>query len=237
VSCDELTERYIAEFHADMTTLRCLPPTLEPRATRHIDDIVALIQRIMANGHAYALPNGDVYFEVATLPGYGRLSGRDEADNRAGERVTVDARKRGAADFALWKVCCDGRRVDLVRELISSPCLLQSAKPGEPSWDSPWGPGRPGWHIECSAMIEALLGPVIDIHGGGADLVFPHHENELAQSAVRDIYIQCSILQSASTHSRAMCCNRRHVAAERRTPGLLVSRFRLLHASGCTTAS
>ena len=98
-----------------MTTLRCLPPTLEPRATRHIDDIVALIQRIMANGHAYALPNGDVYFEVATLPGYGRLSGRDEADNRAGERVTVDARKRGAADFALWKVCCDGRRLDLVR--------------------------------------------------------------------------------------------------------------------------
>lgn len=119
MSCDELTERYIREFHADMTTLRCLPPTLEPRATRHIDDIVALIQRIMANGHAYALPNGDVYFEVATLPGYGRLSGRDEADNRAGERVTVDARKRGAADFALWKVCCDGRRVDLV-QLTSS---------------------------------------------------------------------------------------------------------------------
>lgn len=104
ISCDQLTERYIGEFHTDMAALRCLPPTLEPRATRHIDDIVALIQRIMSNGHAYALPNGDVYFEVATLPGYGRLSGRDDSDNRAGERVAVDERKRGAADFALWKV-------------------------------------------------------------------------------------------------------------------------------------
>ena len=105
VSCTELTERYIAEFNSDMALLRCLPPSLEPRATGHIDDIVVLIQRIIANGHAYALPNGDVYFEVATLPGYGRLSGRQDEDNRAGERVAVDARKRGAADFALWKVC------------------------------------------------------------------------------------------------------------------------------------
>ncbi len=161
--CNELTERYIAEFHADVAALRCIPPALEPRATAHVPDIVALIQRIIANGHAYTVPGGDVYFEVASLPGYGRLSRREDGDNRAGERVAVDGRKRAAADFALWK----------------------AAKPGEPSWVSPWGAGRPGWHIECSAMIEALMGPVIDIHGGGADLVFPHHENELAQSAVR----------------------------------------------------
>ena len=144
-----------------MASLRCLPPTLEPRATGHVGDIVALIERIIANGHAYSLPGGDVYFEVATLPGYGRLSGREVEDNRAGERVAVDGRKRAPPDFALWK----------------------SAKPGELSWPSPWGAGRPGWHLECSAMIEALLGPMIDIHGGGADLTFPHHENELAQSA------------------------------------------------------
>ena len=105
VPCDELTERYIAEFHADIAALRCLPPNLEPRATAHVPDIVALIQRIIANGHAYALAGGDVYFEVASLPGYGRLSRRGDEDNRAGERVAVDDRKRGAADFALWKVC------------------------------------------------------------------------------------------------------------------------------------
>jgi cysteinyl-tRNA synthetase len=104
VPCDVLTERYIAEFHADVASLRCLPPNLEPRATAHVPDIVALIQRIIANGHAYALPGGDVYFEVASLPGYGRLSRRGDDDNRAGERVAVDARKRGPADFALWKV-------------------------------------------------------------------------------------------------------------------------------------
>jgi cysteinyl-tRNA synthetase len=103
VQCGELTERYIAEFHADVAALRCLPPCLEPRATAHVPDIVALIERIIANGHAYALPGGDVYFDVASLPGYGRLSGRDGEDNRAGERVAVDSRKRGAADFALWK--------------------------------------------------------------------------------------------------------------------------------------
>ena len=103
--CGELTERYIAEFHADVAALRCLPPSAEPRATAHVGDIVALIARIIANGHAYALPGGDVYFEVASLPGYGRLSRRGDEDNRAGERVAVDDRKRGAADFALWKVC------------------------------------------------------------------------------------------------------------------------------------
>ena len=154
-----LSRRFIAEFHQDMAALRVLPPTLEPKATEHVDDIIAQIEAILANGHAYAV-DGDVYFDVASLPAYGRLSGRRQEDNRAGERVAVDARKRGPADFALWK----------------------AAKPGEPTWSSPWGEGRPGWHIECSAMIHALLGPTIDIHGGGRDLLFPHHENELAQS-------------------------------------------------------
>lgn len=154
-----LARRFIAEFHADMEALGCLPPGLEPQATDFIPQMVGTIQRIIANGHAYAV-GGDVFFDVASLPGYGKLSGRSQEDNRAGERVAVDGRKRGAADFALWK----------------------SAKPGEPTWDSPWGPGRPGWHIECSTMIREVMGEVIDIHGGGRDLVFPHHENELAQS-------------------------------------------------------
>jgi cysteinyl-tRNA synthetase len=219
VSCSALTERFIGEFHADVAALRCLPPTLEPRATAHVPDIVALIQRIIANGHAYALPNGDVYFEVATLPGYGRLSGRDGNDNRAGERVAVDARKRGAADFALWK----------------------SAKPGEPSWPSPWGAGRPGWHIECSAMIEALLGPVIDIHGGGADLVFPHHENELAQSAVRS-NTTCTCAPKPSllrAHSLPLCSPTHRLPAvagttTRRPAGRRRS-CRRSRGSGCTT--
>eukprot|EP00878_Enallax_costatus_P021718 GHUV01023009.1.p1 GENE.GHUV01023009.1~~GHUV01023009.1.p1 ORF type:complete len:439 (+),score=129.35 GHUV01023009.1:281-1597(+) len=156
----ELSARFITEFHKDMADLACLPPTLEPKATDHIDAVITTIQQIIANGHAYSLPDGDVYFDVASLPGYGRLSGRSQDDNRAGERVAVDSRKRSPADFALWK----------------------AAKPGEPSWSSPWGPGRPGWHIECSSMISRLMGNVIDIHGGGRDLVFPHHENELAQS-------------------------------------------------------
>jgi cysteinyl-tRNA synthetase len=156
----ELAQRFAEEFHVDMDALGCLRPTLEPRATHHISDMVACIQRIIDHGHAYVVEGGDVYFDVGSLPGYGELSGRAEEDNRAGERVAVDERKRGASDFVLWK----------------------SAKPGEPTWASPWGPGRPGWHIECSAMIGALLGDTIDIHGGGRDLVFPHHENELAQA-------------------------------------------------------
>ncbi|KAL4458944.1 hypothetical protein ABPG75_013809 [Micractinium tetrahymenae] len=154
-----LARRFIAEFHADMEALGCLPPSLEPKATDFIPQMVHTIQAIIANGHAYAV-GGDVFFDVGSLPDYGKLSGRSQEDNRAGERVAVDERKRGAADFALWK----------------------SAKPGEPTWDSPWGPGRPGWHIECSTMIREVMGEVIDIHGGGRDLVFPHHENELAQS-------------------------------------------------------
>eukprot|EP00891_Asterochloris_glomerata_P001720 jgi/Astpho2/1720/fgenesh1_pm.00032_%23_20_t len=157
VEPSELTARYIQEFHRDMESLNCLPPTLEPRATDH--EMVGTVQRIMDNGHAYSA-DGDVYFDVGSLPGYGRLSGRAQEDNRSGERVAVDSRKRSPADFALWK----------------------AAKPGEPTWESPWGQGRPGWHLECSTMIRELLGPVIDIHGGGFDLVFPHHENEIAQS-------------------------------------------------------
>ncbi|KIY97033.1 cysteinyl-tRNA synthetase [Monoraphidium neglectum] len=155
-----LSARFIDEFHTDMRLLGCLSPTDEPKATEYIPQMVETIQRIIDNGHAYAVEGGDVFFDVASLPGYGRLSGRQQEDNRAGERVAVDGRKRSPADFALWK----------------------SVKPGEPSWESPWGAGRPGWHIECSAMIRSVLGPVIDVHGGGRDLVFPHHENELAQS-------------------------------------------------------
>jgi len=175
----DLSRRFIAEFHEDMHSLLCLPPTLEPLATDHIADMLTAIQRIIDHGHAYIVDNGDVYFDVGSLPGYGKLSGRAQEDNRAGERVAVDERKRSAADFALWK----------------------SAKPGEPTWDSPWGPGRPGWHIECSAMIGALLGEIVDIHGGGRDLVFPHHENELAQArATRAPQCGCGALGADSHH-------------------------------------
>ena len=157
----ELAERMAVEFHRDMDALGILRPTLEPRATDHIPDIIKQIEAIISNGHAYAVDGGDVYFSVPSMQGrYGRLSGRGEGDNRAGERVGVDQRKHDPADFALWK----------------------GVKADEPSWDSPWGKGRPGWHIECSAMIEAMLGGRVDIHGGGRDLVFPHHENELAQA-------------------------------------------------------
>jgi cysteinyl-tRNA synthetase len=156
----ELSKRFAHEFHVDMDTLGCLRPSLEPLATNHISDMVDSISKIISHGHGYAVEGGDVFFDVASLPGYGKLSGRQIEDNRAGERVSVDGRKKNPEDFALWK----------------------SAKPGEPTWDSPWGPGRPGWHIECSAMIRSLLGETIDIHGGGSDLMFPHHENELAQA-------------------------------------------------------
>mmetsp|Transcript_3753 Transcript_3753/g.17270 ORF Transcript_3753/g.17270 Transcript_3753/m.17270 type:complete len:636 (+) Transcript_3753:81-1988(+) len=157
--CDALVDRFIDAFHEDIDALGCVRPTMEPRATDHIGDITALCERLIEKGYAYSA-DGDVYFSVDALPEYGSLSGRKLEDNRAGERVAVDTRKKNPADFALWK----------------------AAKPGEPTWDSPWGAGRPGWHIECSAMIESILGKSIDIHGGGQDLVFPHHENELAQS-------------------------------------------------------
>jgi cysteinyl-tRNA synthetase len=155
-----LTRRMITEFHADMDALGCLAPSAEPRATAYVPAMVAMIERIIAAGHAYVTESGDVMFDVPSLPGYGRLSGRDAAtDNRAGERVAVDETKKSPFDFVLWK----------------------AAKPGEPTWESPWGPGRPGWHIECSAMARDLLGPVVDIHAGGRDLIHPHHDNEVAQ--------------------------------------------------------
>ncbi|CAI9092665.1 OLC1v1027975C1 [Oldenlandia corymbosa var. corymbosa] len=154
-----LSRRYCEEFHRDMDELHCLPPSAEPRVSDHLPQIISMIEQILDNGYAYRI-NGDVYFSVEKFPEYGRLSGRKLEDNRAGERVAVDTRKNNPADFALWK----------------------SAKEGEPFWESPWGRGRPGWHIECSAMSAAYLGHSFDIHGGGMDLVFPHHENEIAQS-------------------------------------------------------
>ena len=156
----ELTERFISAMHEDSEALGVLPPTDEPRATAHIDEILAMIRSLIDRGHAYLADSGDVYYAVGTFPGYGRLSGKDPADLRAGARVEIGESKRDPLDFALWK----------------------AAKPGEPAWESPWGPGRPGWHIECSAMSTCALGNHFDIHGGGADLQFPHHENEIAQS-------------------------------------------------------
>ncbi|MBP8024747.1 MAG: cysteine--tRNA ligase, partial [Chromatiaceae bacterium] len=156
----DLTARFIQAMHEDAAALGVLPPSAEPRATAHIAEILAMIQTLIAKGHAYAADNGDVYYAVASFPGYGRLSGKDPAELRAGSRVEPDEAKRDPLDFALWK----------------------AAKLGEPAWESPWGPGRPGWHIECSAMSTCCLGNHFDIHGGGADLQFPHHENEIAQS-------------------------------------------------------
>ncbi|KAL8504502.1 hypothetical protein ACS0TY_015895 [Phlomoides rotata] len=154
-----LSGRFCQEYLNDMADLQCLIPTHQPRVTDHVDQIKDMIAKIISNGCAYAV-DGDVFFSVDNFPNYGKLSGRKLEDNRAGERVVVDTRKRNPFDFALWK----------------------SAKPGEPQWDSPWGPGRPGWHIECSAMSAQYLTHKFDIHGGGEDLIFPHHENEIAQS-------------------------------------------------------
>lgn len=159
VACETLTDRYIAEFHCDSEALALLEPTQEPRATRHIAEIVDLIRQLEAKGLAYCI-DGDVYFPVERFDGYGKLSRKKLDELEAGARVEVDERKKSPLDFALWK----------------------SSKAGEPSWDSPWGLGRPGWHIECSAMSTKYLGQPFDIHGGGRDLIFPHHENEIAQS-------------------------------------------------------
>ncbi len=158
----ELAEQNIDKFHEDMDALGCLRPEVEPRVTGHMEDIIALVQRIIDNGHAYVAPDGAVYFSIDTWPGYLELSGRNLDDMVAGasDRVEADPNKKNPLDFVLWK----------------------PSKPGEPTWESPWGPGRPGWHIECSAMSARHLGDVFDIHGGGKDLVFPHHENEIAQS-------------------------------------------------------
>ncbi|MDE2343016.1 MAG: cysteine--tRNA ligase [Betaproteobacteria bacterium] len=155
-----LTDRMIAAMHEDLGQLNVLPPTFEPRATEHIAGMIALIGTLVSKGLAYVGDNGDVYYSVRDFPGYGKLSGKSLEDLRAGERIAVDSHKHDPLDFVLWK----------------------AAKPGEPSWPSPWGAGRPGWHIECSAMSEHFLGEHFDIHGGGHDLQFPHHENEIAQS-------------------------------------------------------
>lgn len=155
----ELAAGYAEQYDRHIEQLGLLPPTVRPRASQEIDQIIEMVQGLIEREHAYAL-DGDVYFEVATDEDYGKLSQQRLEDLRAGARLEIDERKRGPADFALWK----------------------AAKPGEPSWDSPWGPGRPGWHIECSAMNLHHLGEQIDLHGGGNDLIFPHHENEIAQS-------------------------------------------------------
>lgn len=158
-SCEELAQRYIDSFTEDMEALGVLPADLEPRATQHIPEIIATVQELIDKGHAYAV-EGDVYFAVRSFAQYGQLSGRDVDEMRSGARVQVDERKKDPLDFALWK----------------------ASKSGEPSWESPWGPGRPGWHIECSVMSTEYLGATFDIHGGGKDLIFPHHENEVAQA-------------------------------------------------------
>ncbi len=154
-----LAQRFIDEFYTDMDALGVLRPDLEPRATEHIKEMIALVQELIDKGLAYAA-DGDVYFRVDRFADYGRLSGRNLEDMQAGARVEINTRKEHPMDFALWK----------------------AAKPGEPKWESPWGLGRPGWHIECSAMSRKYLGATFDIHGGGKDLIFPHHENEIAQS-------------------------------------------------------
>ncbi len=156
---EEIATRYIREFSTDMGALGLMEPTVEPRATEHIPEMIEMVQRLLEKGHAYQAGE-DVYYAVESFPGYGKLSKRSLDDMQAGARIEIDERKHNPLDFALWK----------------------AAKPGEPSWDSPWGRGRPGWHIECSAMSQKYLGETIDIHGGGKDLIFPHHENEIAQA-------------------------------------------------------
>ena len=160
LSWQEVAERYIEAFYEDMDKLDILRPTYEPRATEHIKEMQEIISTLIEKGYAYPTPKGDVYFRVRAFKDYGRLSGRDIEELKAGVRVEVEEDKEDPLDFALWK----------------------ASRPPEPWWESPWGKGRPGWHIECSAMSEKYLGLPLDIHGGGQDLIFPHHENERAQS-------------------------------------------------------
>ena len=155
----QISEKYINEFHQDMNALNVKRPTMEPKATEHIKEIIELVEILIKKGSAYQVDN-DVYFSVESFKEYGKLSGRKLEDMKAGARIEIDTRKQNPFDFALWK----------------------SSKPEEPFWESPWGKGRPGWHIECSAMSMKYLGETFDIHGGGKDLIFPHHENEIAQS-------------------------------------------------------
>lgn len=160
VAAKELAEHFIGEMYADFDALNIARPDIEPRATENIDAIIALVQRLIDKGHAYVADNGDVMFALDSFKNYGRLSGQKLDELNAGARVAVEKTKRNPFDFVLWKM----------------------SKEGEPAWDSPWGAGRPGWHIECSAMNSKILGTTFDIHGGGSDLIFPHHENEIAQS-------------------------------------------------------
>jgi cysteinyl-tRNA synthetase len=159
ISVKELADRFIEAYFEDADALGIRRPTVAPKATEHIDEIISLVERILENGHAYVV-KGDVFFDVQSFPGYGKLSKQTLEDLQSGARVDVNPAKKHPLDFVLWK----------------------AEKPGEPSWDSPWGKGRPGWHIECSAMAMKYLGETIDIHSGGSDLIFPHHENEIAQA-------------------------------------------------------
>ena len=159
VSFREIASRYIAEFYTDMDALGLERPQVEPKATEHLGEMIEMVKVLLSKGFAYEV-DGDVYFSVESFPGYGKLSGRNLEEMMAGARIEPDPRKRNPLDFALWK----------------------ASKPGEPAWESPWGKGRPGWHLECSVMSQKYLGESFDIHGGGQDLIFPHHENEIAQS-------------------------------------------------------
>lgn len=159
-SIRDVAEKYIAEYYKDAEALNVKKATAAPRATEHMDEIISLIKSLIEKGHAYPADNGDVYFAVRSYDSYGKLTGQSIESLESGARIDPGEHKRDPLDFALWK----------------------SAKPGEPSWDSPWGKGRPGWHIECSAMSMSILGETFDIHAGGKDLIFPHHENEIAQS-------------------------------------------------------
>jgi len=160
ITIDELTDKYIDEMNQDINALNVLNPSYEPRATQHIDGMIKMISNLIDKGFAYQAENNDVYYSVEKFDGYGKLSGKSLKELKAGNRVEIDHAKENSFDFVLWK----------------------SAKTNEPSWDSPWGKGRPGWHIECSVMSNQILGQHFDIHGGGQDLQFPHHENEIAQS-------------------------------------------------------
>ena len=160
VSAKDLAEHFIQEMYEDFDKLNIKRPDLEPRATDNIDAIISLVQRLIDKGHAYVASNGDVMFAIDSFKNYGRLSGQKLEELNAGARIEVEKAKHNPFDFVLWK----------------------QSKPGEPAWESPWGMGRPGWHIECSAMNSKYLGETFDIHGGGSDLIFPHHENEIAQS-------------------------------------------------------
>ena len=162
ITVKELGDQYIEEYYKDADKLRIKRATVNPRATDYIEEIIEFVEELEDKGHAYEI-DGDVYYETKSFDAYGKLSGQKLDDLRAGARIGVDERKKDPVDFALWK----------------------KAKPSEPAWDSPWGQGRPGWHIECSCMAHDILGETIDIHGGGTDLIFPHHENEIAQSEGR----------------------------------------------------